>query len=76
MTKNCQNTQILTLQGAPLYDGTVASTDSDLKCKNFKILTILAHFGQNWLILSTTDLGVSVKIIIFHFWPLKNIQTC
>ena len=70
MTRNGQNIQILTLQGSPLYDGTVASTESDLKCKNFNILAI---FGQNWVILSTTDLRVAVKIIIFDFWPLKKV---
>ena len=52
---------------APLYDGTVASTESDLKCKNFNILAIFGHFGQNWPILSTTDLVLAGIIIIFDF---------
>ena len=61
MTENGQNIQTLTFQGSPLYDGTVASTDSDLKCKNFNILAIFAYFGRIWIIFSTTDLILAGK---------------
>ena len=67
MTQNSQNIQNRTFQGAPLYDGTVASTESNLKCKNFNILAIFGHFVQNWSILSTTDLVIAGKIIVFDF---------
>ena len=49
------------------YDGTVASTESDLKCMNFNILAIFGHFGQNWPTLSTTGLVLTGEKVLLVF---------
>ena len=57
-----------------ISDGTIATTESDLKCRNFNVSAIFGHFGQNWPILSTIEIVVAGKILVLDFWPLIKVR--